>query len=181
MHDHLHREGNFRSETTPVLSVPIKWGPSTLHRLSRGVCFKLLWSSATALQHFNLFFRSLLKSWEVNWIFFLESNKFNILITDDEGFWVARFKLFWLGGLIIINWPVQLFNMSFCITVMPTNTHSTKMTTCTFVHGLSFSVLLRWKEPFGFCSMFYITSGADSHSNASAEFSENFGAPLHES
>lgn len=29
--------------------------------------------------------------------------------------------------------------------------------------------------------MFYITSGADSHSNASAEFSENFGASLHES
>lgn len=27
-------------------------------------------------------------------VFFLESNKFNILITDGEGFWVVRFKLF---------------------------------------------------------------------------------------
>lgn len=38
-----------------------------------------------------------------------------------------------------------------------------KMTTCTFLYGLSFSVLLRWNETFGFCPTFYVTSQPDYH------------------
>lgn len=58
---------------------------------------------------------------------------------------------------IMKNGLFQHFNMSFCIPDLPTNTQSRKNHTL-FVDVLSFSPLLCWNEPFGFCSAFYITS-----------------------
>lgn len=63
---------------------------------------------------------------------------------------------------------ISMWSSFFCLTAMPINIINTshqkwKMTTCTFLYGLAFSVLLLWNETFGFCPTFYVTSQPDYH------------------